>query len=61
MRLEAEIDLMNANLDPLGSFIMPGGSPARLRCTWRTVTRRAERHMTELAPRRWLVRMQCVI
>ncbi len=49
-RLEAEIDLMNAELDPLGSFILPGGSPAS---AWlhlaRTVTRRAERHMTELA------------
>ena len=49
-RLEAEIDLMNASLDPLDSFILPGGSPAS---AWlhlaRTVTRRAERHMTELA------------
>ena len=49
-RLEAEIDLMNASLDPLNSFILPGGSPAS---AWlhlaRTVTRRAERHMTELA------------
>mgnify|MGYP001330780448 CR=1 FL=1 len=49
-RLESEIDLMNSNLDPLGSFILPGGSPAS---AWlhlaRTVTRRAERHMTELA------------
>ena len=49
-RLESEIDLMNSNLDPLGSFILPGGSPAS---AWlhlaRTVTRRAERHMTALA------------
>ena len=49
-RLEAEIDLMNASLDPLNSFILPGGSPAS---AWlhlaRTVTRRTERHMTELA------------
>ena len=49
-RLEAEIDLMNASLDPLGSFILPGGSPAS---AWlhlaRTVIRRAERRMTELA------------
>ena len=49
-RLEAEIDLINGNLDPLGSFILPGGSSAS---AWlhlaRTVTRRAERHMTELA------------
>ena len=49
-RLETEIDTMNAKLDPLGSFILPGGSQAS---AWlhlaRTVTRRAERHMTELA------------
>ena len=49
-RLEVEIDSMNADLDPLRSFILPGGSPAS---AWlhlaRTVTRRAERHMTELA------------
>ena len=48
-RLEAEIDLMNSNLKPLGSFILPGGTWLRLGCTSRTVTRRAERHMTELA------------
>ena len=49
-RLESEIDIMNAELDPLSSFILPGGSPAS---AWlhlaRTVTRRAERSMTELA------------
>jgi len=49
-RLEAEIDFMNAELAPLNSFILPGGSPAS---AWlhlaRTVTRRAERQMTELA------------
>lgn len=49
-RLESEIDMMNTELDPLGSFILPGGS---LASAWlhlaRTVTRRAERHMTELA------------
>ena len=27
-RLETEIDMMNAELDPLGSFILPGGSEA---------------------------------
>ena len=26
-RLETEIDAMNANLDPMRSFILPGGSP----------------------------------
>ncbi len=49
-RLEAEIDAMNADLQPLTSFILPGGSQA---AAWlhlaRTVTRRAERRMTELA------------
>jgi cob(I)alamin adenosyltransferase len=49
-RLENEIDMMNADLQPLNSFILPGGSPAS---AWlhlaRTVVRRAERHMTELS------------
>lgn len=49
-RLEAEIDEMNASLEPLTSFILPGGSQA---AAWlhlaRTVVRRAERRMTELA------------
>ena len=48
-RLEKEIDAMNADLQPLTSFILPGGSQA---AAWlhlaRTVTRRAERKMTEL-------------
>jgi cob(I)alamin adenosyltransferase len=49
-RLEAEIDLMNSELKPLTSFVLPGGSPgaAALHLA-RTVTRRAERHMVELA------------
>jgi cob(I)alamin adenosyltransferase len=49
-RLEAEIDQMNATLDPLRSFILPGGSPtgAALHVA-RTVSRRAERLMVELA------------
>jgi len=43
-RLEAEIDAMNAELSPLKSFILPGGSPlaAALHVS-RTVCRRAER------------------
>lgn len=49
-RLEAEIDAMNADLAPLTSFILPGGSPAAAYLHLaRTVVRRAERHMTELA------------
>jgi cob(I)alamin adenosyltransferase len=49
-RLENEIDTMNASLKPLDSFILPGGSPvaAHLHVA-RTVVRRAERLMTELA------------
>lgn len=49
-RLEREIDEMNANLSPLRSFILPGGSvlAAHLHLS-RTVTRRAERAATALA------------
>lgn len=49
-RLETEIDDMNSSLKPLKSFILPGGTEA---AAWlhlaRTVVRRAERRMTELA------------
>jgi cob(I)alamin adenosyltransferase len=49
-RLEAEIDAMNAGLEPLRSFILPGGSPlaAQLHLC-RTTCRRAERLTVELA------------
>ena len=49
-RLEAEIDVMNGVLEPLRSFILPGGSrlSANLHVC-RTVARRAERLATELA------------
>ncbi|MBC7165428.1 MAG: cob(I)yrinic acid a,c-diamide adenosyltransferase [Roseovarius sp.] len=49
-RLEAEIDAMNAHLEPLRSFILPGGSAlaAHLHLC-RTVARRAERLVVELA------------
>lgn len=49
-RLETEIDAMNTRLEPLRSFILPGGSvlSAHLhQC--RTVARRAERFVVELA------------
>ena len=43
-RLEVEIDEMNDKLDPLTSFILPGGSPAVAALHLaRTVVRRAER------------------
>ncbi len=49
-RLEAEIDAMNGDLEPLNSFILPGGGAASAQLHLaRTVTRRAERLMTELA------------
>lgn len=49
-RLEREIDAMNANLEPLRSFILPGGSAlsAYLHLC-RTVARRAERLTVDLA------------
>lgn len=49
-RLEQEIDRMNADLQPLRSFILPGGTvlAAHLHLS-RTVARRAERRATELA------------
>jgi len=49
-RLEAEIDAMNKHLEPLRSFILPGGSAlaAHLHLC-RTVSRRAERLSVELA------------
>ena len=44
-RLETEIDDMNAELTPLTSFTLPGGSAASAYLHLaRTVTRRAERH-----------------
>ncbi len=49
-RLEREIDAMNAELSPLNSFILPGGSPlAAYLHLARTVARRAEREMVGLA------------
>lgn len=49
-RLEQEIDVMNARLEPLRSFILPGGSPLAAQMhLCRTVCRRAERLVVELA------------
>ena len=49
-RLEHEIDAMNATLRPLDSFILPGGSAAAAYLHLaRTVTRRAERLVGQLA------------
>lgn len=49
-RLEREIDAMNADIKPLNSFVLPGGSPAAAYLHLaRTVVRRAERLMVTLA------------
>jgi cob(I)alamin adenosyltransferase len=49
LRLEAAIDRFNANLQPLRSFVLPGGSPAAAWCHLaRTVCRRAERDVVAL-------------
>jgi cob(I)alamin adenosyltransferase len=48
-RLEHEIDTMNAALQPLDSFILPGGTPAAAYLHLaRTIIRRAERLVSEL-------------
>lgn len=48
-RLEHEIDSMNAELGPLKSFVLPGGTAASAHLHLaRTVVRRAERLVTEL-------------
>jgi cob(I)alamin adenosyltransferase len=49
-RLERDIDALNEKLSPLTSFILPGGTPAAAYLhVARTVCRRAERVMVELA------------
>jgi cob(I)alamin adenosyltransferase len=49
-RLESEIDAMNADLQPLRSFILPGGTPLAAHFHMcRTVARRAERETISLA------------
>jgi cob(I)alamin adenosyltransferase len=49
-RLETEIDRLNAKLAPLRSFVLPGGTPAAAHLhIARTICRRAERMMAELA------------
>ena len=51
-RLEREIDALNQKLRPLTSFVLPGGKPAAAALhLCRTVARRAERLMVELAAR----------
>ena len=52
-RLEADIDKLNAALTPLTSFVLPGGEPAAAHLHLaRTICRRAERLVVELAARK---------
>ena len=49
-RLERDIDALNEPLSPLTSFVLPGGTPAAAYLHLaRTICRRAERMMVELA------------
>ena len=51
-RLEREIDRLNAQLGPLRSFVLPGGEAAAAHLHLaRTIARRAERLIVELADR----------
>ncbi|MEI4484468.1 MULTISPECIES: cob(I)yrinic acid a,c-diamide adenosyltransferase [unclassified Phyllobacterium] len=51
-RVEADIDQLNEKLEPLRSFVLPGGSPASAALHLaRTISRRAERQMVELSQR----------
>jgi cob(I)alamin adenosyltransferase len=49
-RLEGDIDTLNADLQPLNSFVLPAGSPAAAHLHLaRTISRRAERLMVALS------------
>jgi cob(I)alamin adenosyltransferase len=51
-RLENEIDTLNRDLQPLRSFVLPGGTPAAsFLHLARTISRRAERLMVALSAR----------
>ena len=59
-RLEREIDRLNADLAPLNSFVLSGGTAAAAHLHFaRTVVRRAERAATALAERE-TVNPECV-
>ncbi|CCQ74934.1 cob(I)yrinic acid a,c-diamide adenosyltransferase [Magnetospira sp. QH-2] len=50
LALERDIDVYNSLLEPLNSFVLPGGAASAARLHYaRTVVRRAERCMTSLA------------
>lgn len=49
-RVENDIDQLNSELEPLRTFVLPGGSPAAANLHLaRTITRRAEREIVELS------------
>jgi cob(I)alamin adenosyltransferase len=54
-RLEREIDLLNADLQPLESFILPGGTEVGTTLhVARTIVRRAERLTVAMAAQEWV-------
>lgn len=56
-RLEQWIDQMQAELEPLRSFILPGGNqPVAMAHVCRTVTRRLERRMIEMKAKKASIR-----
>lgn len=60
LRLEQEIDRLNADLAPLNSFVLSGGTPAAAHLHFaRTVVRRAERAATLLAENQ-AINLECV-
>ena len=53
LRLENEIDLMNSSIEPIKSFVLPGGSRVSSQLhLCRTTCRRAERYVVELMEKR---------
>ncbi|MGI9308327.1 MAG: cob(I)yrinic acid a,c-diamide adenosyltransferase [Gammaproteobacteria bacterium] len=49
-KLETQLDALNADLEPLKDFVLPGGTPAAAAChVARTVCRRCERRLVSLA------------
>ncbi len=59
--LEAQIDALNADLEPLKSFVLPGGTPASANLhVARAVVRRAERELVTLLRQDESVNRSCL-
>ncbi len=59
--LEQQIDALNAELSPLKSFVLPGGTPASAHLhVARTITRRAERDVVSLLREDESVNRECL-